>query len=415
MKKIFLFSILNIAVGTSVVLLFLIIYPLLDNSSNTSLAQLGASCGPLYCYNGPNSKLCQNEGQIKQTQQKIIVLKNEILYYKNRALAERQDLLNETNITLKNKIVYLEKRIEDEKRILRETQDENARTLQRNIISELERQRSELKREKLNKEELAKNLKNLAEAIEKIGPLVDKGSQATDNCLLNGIKSCKASCQGGCHDAQGCFPSSCTGGKPSTCNLQSSYNQISQARVKIEQAVQDVLFTSGEIAAPPPPEIPPPEAPPEIPMPSAGCPPGYKFDGGISKQCQNVSPGLNKLLACMRQKLPAGVGRISSISDSNLFGSTATCRREPTCANNCHYPQNCCSHSHPCEGQSLSCHYGGKGCYQQKQSYAVDFGDEQNDELLKSAAQSCDPNAYIIYEGDHLHISVGNEYGCECN
>lgn len=409
--------ILNFIIAVFVGLIVVLAEPVFKGGDGTSFAQLGASCGPLYCYQGPNNKLCQNEGQIKQVQQKIIALKNEIVYYKNRARAERQDLLDEIDLTLKKDISFFEKRIENEKKILQEAQNQNTRTLEEQIISELETQRDKLNKEKFNKEELAKNLKNLAEAIEKIVPLVDKGSQTTDNCLLNGIKSCRASCQGGCHDSQGCFPSSCTGGKPQACNLQDIYNQIAEAQKRIESAVQDVLSTAGQITeeAKAPPAKAPPEVPPELPPVSAGCPNGYKFDGGISKQCQNVSPGLSKLLACMRQKLPVGVGRISSISDSKLYGNNATCRWEPICANNCHYPQDCCSHSHPCEGQRLSCHYGGQGCYQQKQSYAVDFGDEQNADLLKSAALNCDSSSYIIYEGDHLHISVGNEYGCECN
>jgi len=95
----------------------------------------------------------------------------------------------------------------------------------------------------------------------------------------------------------------------------------------------------------------------------------------------------------MRANLPSGVGKISSISDSNYIGNLQDCNQIL-----CHSKYPKCVHS------CASCHYGG-GLTTNK-SYAVDFGNENNITALKTAAQKCDSRAYILDEGNHLHVSI---------
>jgi hypothetical protein len=123
---------------------------------------------------------------------------------------------------------------------------------------------------------------------------------------------------------------------------------------------------------------------------------GWIYDSGVENQKTDASSDLINLLNCMRPKLNAGVGRISSISDSNYIGrvnecytgrGTNTCKtKSPSCVHTC-----------------SSCHYG-SGLNTNK-SYAVDFGDEQNATALKKAAQECGAG-YILNEGNHLHVSA---------
>ena len=115
----------------------------------------------------------------------------------------------------------------------------------------------------------------------------------------------------------------------------------------------------------------------------------WLWDSGINLQIGDASPELISLLNCMRPELWKGVGRISSISDSNHIGSLTDC--ESSCSGN-----NCV---HSCG----SCHYGG-GLGTNK-SYAVDFGDEENIAELTAAAQKCNAG-FILNEGNHLHVSV---------
>jgi hypothetical protein len=116
----------------------------------------------------------------------------------------------------------------------------------------------------------------------------------------------------------------------------------------------------------------------------------WSFQTNIKNQAGDASPELGGLLNCMKTKLNPGVGVISSISDGKHIGDLSACNKAGcstvACAHSCY-----------------SCHYGG-GTNVNK-SYAVDFGDENNMAALIAAAKSCDPNAYTLDEGNHLHVS----------
>lgn len=117
----------------------------------------------------------------------------------------------------------------------------------------------------------------------------------------------------------------------------------------------------------------------------------WLYDPGIAVQRVDGSFSLNGLLFCMRDKLPVGVGRISSISDSSYVGNVIACDKKP------------CPVNPPCAHKCQSCHYGG-GTNTNK-SYAVDFGDEQNSVLIKKAASECGAR-FILNEGNHVHVST---------
>lgn len=129
-------------------------------------------------------------------------------------------------------------------------------------------------------------------------------------------------------------------------------------------------------------------------VPGGAVPGSFTYDPGIKAQVGQASGGLTTLLSCMAGKLPAGVGRISSISDSAIISGSKTFAQ--------------CEAS-GCSHMAGSCHYGGSKCT--GRSFAVDFGDEQNASALRAAASSCGAN-YIGYEGTHLHVSVGKACGC---
>lgn len=120
----------------------------------------------------------------------------------------------------------------------------------------------------------------------------------------------------------------------------------------------------------------------------------FTFQNGVQQQIPHESAALQSLLSCMSTKLPAGVGNISSISDSMIVNGNKTFAE---CATG------------GCQHSSNSCHYGGSGSCNGR-SYAVDFGDEQNASVLSQAASQC--GGVAINEGDHLHVSVGSSCGC---
>lgn len=120
----------------------------------------------------------------------------------------------------------------------------------------------------------------------------------------------------------------------------------------------------------------------------------FDYDDGIKPQMASASGPLNSLLTCMAGRLPKGVGKISSISDSDIQSGKKTFAQ---CA------------ASGCQHTKHSCHYGGNSCV--GSSYAVDFGDEQNATVLKNTALACGAT-WTGFEGNHIHISVGKACGC---
>ncbi|MBP9710876.1 MAG: hypothetical protein KBD50_01275 [Candidatus Pacebacteria bacterium] len=114
----------------------------------------------------------------------------------------------------------------------------------------------------------------------------------------------------------------------------------------------------------------------------------FTFNSGINKQTPHASLKLTSMLNCMSKIVPGNVGRISSISDSMIVNGTRTWAQ-------CKAGQ--------CQHVTNSYHYGGSKCG--NQSYAVDFGDEENYLSLLQAAQQCDGRA--TKESDHVHVQTG--------
>ena len=125
----------------------------------------------------------------------------------------------------------------------------------------------------------------------------------------------------------------------------------------------------------------------------------FGYQSGIAAETSAASVALSQLISCMAATVPGNVGQISSISDTYITSGQKTwaqCR------------QGQCQHA------ANSCHYGGTSCGDQ--SYAVDFGDEQDAQILTNAANQCSSGkAWTSYEGNHLHVSIGEANGCNCN
>lgn len=124
----------------------------------------------------------------------------------------------------------------------------------------------------------------------------------------------------------------------------------------------------------------------------------YTFQTGIASQMSDASPALSSFLDCMEEKLPTGAKEISSISDSagmTLCSSTSYSRP-------------------PCAHGRDSCHYGGTAASCDNKSYAVDFGNENYGNEIYWAAKACQPNAFVLDEGNHIHVSIGSIYNCGC-
>lgn len=208
----------------------------------------GGFCQPRRCYAGPTPQPqpvpqtgfhpCLDAEKIKTDQQRIIALRFELLYYKNRALAEKLDLEDEIK-KITEEIDYYQKKITTE--------------TERRVIEYLEEKKTNLETERGKKQELATKLQTLATLIEQIKSPAGELGILPDKCLYDeeyGVNNiCNAHCAGGCHDIRrGCQPAKCDGGNPCPFGkIQEASGIISGARPSISQTCQDIVSLINEI------------------------------------------------------------------------------------------------------------------------------------------------------------------------
>lgn len=184
-----------------------------------------ASCQPRRCYAGPTSQPaletgfhpCLDVEKIQNLQQSILAFRYELLYYKNRAFAEGDDLVLELT-KLKRESTYYEgmRQIETEAEV-KEYYEEKKKGVDKEI---------ELKTQLLEK------LNDLVSYITMISKPIYEIATLPDDCLSNVEDSCDANCAGGCHDIrEGCQPAKCSGGNPCpTGEIQNRLNEIKEFR-----------------------------------------------------------------------------------------------------------------------------------------------------------------------------------------
>jgi len=119
-----------------------------------------------------------------------------------------------------------------------------------------------------------------------------------------------------------------------------------------------------------------------------------------------IAPETQEFFDCLRENFPDGVGRLTSTTDNNI--ARGTC--DPLDPNERFNSAGNCQH------RRHSCHYGGTSatCHA-KGTYALDFGDEENDDAIRTAALACNPGAFVLNEGTHMHVSIGRVNGCGCD
>jgi hypothetical protein len=138
---------------------------------------------------------------------------------------------------------------------------------------------------------------------------------------------------------------------------------------------------------------------PQGPGGITGAPFAYQT-AAVALQAPAVSGALSSLLSCMASKVPGGAGKISALTDSY---STTDAARIAHCAAVGSEGDSRCAHT------VHSAHYGGYSCV--GQSYAVDFGDQENASALITAANACGAPRAALENGNHVHVSAPNHCG----
>ena len=195
------------------------------------------ACQAQKCYAGPGTHPCPDSQEIKNQQQIIVAWLDEILYYRNRSLAEVEDLKDEIKKVLDEQISYYQKKIKTE------TDQE--------VKQYWEEEEKKVTEEKNLKKDLATKLEHLAKLIEEIAIPIKEIGKLPDECLTNvgDTNICKPVCRGECHDfKEGCQPDKCGGGNPCPINeIQNQLDPIKNTRSSIDQTGQEIMNIIEEI------------------------------------------------------------------------------------------------------------------------------------------------------------------------
>ncbi len=206
---------------------------------------IGGGCQAIYCYAGSPNQPCPHKEELNKEIQNLIASLSEILYYKNRGVAERKDFLLDID-DLNKEIDFYKEEIGVEK-----TESRKER-LEENLIK-LEIKRDLYHQLEIKLQELTNLVGGISLAADKLSKLPNGlPEEGILGCLENVKNQCQGKCSGGCHDTLECSPISCSGGNPCPMNqinkekgnIASFGNRISGASDNILDIVKQIISPS---------------------------------------------------------------------------------------------------------------------------------------------------------------------------
>lgn len=198
------------------------------------------ACNAQYCYSRSIEGPCADYYSIKAGGQKIIASLEEILYYKNRITAERDDFLDQIDIIGRYIDFYQQKIKAQQDYIKQNPADKSAQQDLQYLTDTM----NNFTDEKNECEMLQQQMQDFAKAIEKLqSPISDDDGivKLPDRCQENVKEKCQGKCEGGCHNKSQCGPGSCGGGNP--CPI----DEIKQKGEKIQSAIDNIKNIGDQI------------------------------------------------------------------------------------------------------------------------------------------------------------------------
>jgi len=369
-------------------------------------------CEALYCYSAAPNQPCPDDKKIKENQQKVVSLRDLILYYKNKSLGEAQELNDDIQKVINKKIKWYNDEISVENQYLNKLKEEAQKEWEKKIIDALTEDKEKLEKEKNCKEELRKKLIELANAAEKINNPATKLAALPDQCPANVKEKCSGSCEGGCHDTLGCKPDDCSGGNPCPTdeiqtqvnNINSTISENKKIADEIIQIVEKLKNGGACVSA---------GTTTQATTTTATC----QNPQEVAQQNNEPYPrkratSLETLLSCIskgtNQPLPSEGG------SNQFYGSLYTYEQTNELCNYTRGKTTCGSCAHAVN----SCHYG--GATGSDGALAIDFGNEKNGNVIIQSALNCGAKsarcenasgatvACSDSSANHIHISDRN-------
>ena len=212
------------------------------------------------CYSATSTQPCPSQFEIRIYQALVAGFKDLLLYDKNRAMGESEDLATYSNKYLDPQIAWYDKTISWAQEVLNQLKTSIDIDLQKENIEALKKAKKELEDEKKCREDLKVLFDKLAMTVKTVHGAVVYLTELPEDCLKNVPKKCKGSCEGGCHDTLGCFPKicadtqrpCCSGGNPCPINevqkmltcIQAGKEIIAGLTPEIEKSLENLFSKS---------------------------------------------------------------------------------------------------------------------------------------------------------------------------
>lgn len=219
-----------------------------DGESDYDIDYEDGDCEAVYCYAGRNTQPCPDDAQIKENQKRIVDLRDVMLYFKNRALAERADLKEDIEKIINEKIKWYQDEVAAERQVFDQLPAGADKNLVGEIIKILEQDKTTLETEKNLKEQLREKLLELANAIEELPEPINELTPLPEQCLANVRERCFGICAVGCHDELECAPIACYGGNPCpTWEIENKVDDIRSVNDDIRRIADEIINIVSQI------------------------------------------------------------------------------------------------------------------------------------------------------------------------
>jgi len=222
------------------------------------------------CYVGPDASPCEAVKQdLEANRQSMAKTRDNLLFYRNRSLAEKEDLNQNIVRVVDEKLKWIEAKIADEARILGELENEGAKKEQQKKVDNFTSARNVLLEERSYKSALVAELAILATELQTLAQSADNFYQLPQQCVTNVKSQCQAKCKVGieapgtnecisdvpcsygCHNAAlGCQPDTCQGGNPCpTQEMTAELLKLNGLAAAADKAIFAIIQTINSIPA----------------------------------------------------------------------------------------------------------------------------------------------------------------------
>lgn len=216
-----------------------------------SRADIKDACEAQLCSTDGDAHPCKEEREnIPIFQKKLTSQRDILLYYRGRALAEKEDLVTDREKFLAVRASWYTSTIAALNESLSNFGGPIKQTFEREI-ARLEEEKGWLEEDVGTKQEIESLLQELADAIleiaeEKEGPMTTL-AKLPDRCVTDVSTKCTPTCkqgnQYGCHDAlEGCIPDICQGDNPCpTDEMQDQAGTIGSGGRSVESICDEII------------------------------------------------------------------------------------------------------------------------------------------------------------------------------